>query len=44
MTSISKNVYIDKLDHIVNEYNKTYNSTVKMKPVDVNLTHILTLV
>ena len=23
MTSISKNVYIDKLDDIVNEYNKT---------------------
>ena len=24
MTSISKNVYIDKLDDIVNEYNNTY--------------------
>ena len=44
MTSISKNVYIDKLDHIVNKYNNTYNSTIKMNPVDVNLTHILTLV
>ena len=35
MTPISKNVYIDKLDHIVNKYNNTYNSTIKMKPVDV---------
>ena len=35
MTSISKNVYIDKLADIVDKYN-TYHSTVKMKPVDVN--------
>ena len=35
MTSISKNVYIDKLDHIVNKYNNTYIRTIKMKPVDV---------
>ena len=34
MTSISKNVYIDKLDDIVNKYNNTY-STIKMNPVDV---------
>ena len=34
MTSISKNVYIDKLDDIVNKYH-TYHSTIKMKPVDV---------
>ena len=34
MTSISKNVYIDKLDHIVNKYNNTH-TTIKMKPVDV---------
>ena len=34
MTSISKNVYIDKLDDIVNEYNNTYR-TIKMKPVDI---------
>ena len=34
MTSISKTVYIDKLDDIVNKYNNTY-STIKMKPVDV---------
>ena len=35
MTSISKNVYIDKLDDIVDEYNSTYHRTIKMKPVDV---------
>ena len=35
MNSISKNVYIGKLDDIVNEYNKTYHRTIKMKPVDV---------
>ena len=34
MTSISKNVYIDKLDDIVNEYNNTHHRTIKMKPVD----------
>ena len=33
MTSISKNVGVDKLDDIVNIYNK-YPSTIKMKPVD----------
>ena len=35
MTLISKNLYIEKLDHIVNKYNNTYHSTIKMKPVDV---------
>ena len=35
MTSISKNVYIDKLDDIVDEYNNTYHTTIKMKPTDV---------
>ena len=34
MTSISKNVYIDKLDDIVNEYNNVYHRTIKMKPVN----------
>ena len=34
MTSISKNVYIDKLDNVVNKYNYTYHNTIKMKPVD----------
>ena len=35
MTSVSKNVDIDKLDDIVNEYDNTYHRTIKMKPVDV---------
>ena len=35
MTSISKNVYIDKLDDIVDEYNNTYHTTITMKPIDV---------
>ena len=35
MTSISKNVYIDKLDGIVDEYNNAYHTTIKMKPIDV---------
>ena len=35
MISISKNVYIDKLNDIVNEYNNTYHTTIKMKPIDV---------
>ena len=35
MTSISKNVYIDKLNDIVNECNNTYHRTIKMKSVDV---------
>ena len=34
MTSISKNVYIDKLDDIVNKQNNTYHRTIKVKPVD----------
>ena len=35
VTSIPKNVYIDKLDDIVNKYNNTYYTTIKMKPVNV---------
>ena len=35
MTSISKIVYIDKLDDIVNKYNNTCHATIKMKPIDV---------
>ena len=35
MTLISKNVYIDKLDDIVNEYNNRYNRIIKMKPFNV---------
>ena len=35
MASISKNMYINKLDAILNKYKNTYHSAIKMKPVDV---------
>ena len=35
MTSILKNVCTDELDGVVNKYNNTYHSSIKMKPVDV---------
>ena len=47
MTSISKNGYIDKLDHIFNKYNNTHHSRIKqMKPLDVksNVINILILI
>ena len=34
MTSISKNMYIDKLPDMVNEYNNTYHRTIKMNPIN----------
>ena len=36
MPSTPRNVYIEKLDDIVNKYNNTYRSTIKTKPGDVN--------
>ena len=42
MTAISKNVYFDVLDDIVNKYNNTVHRTIKMKPIDV--TDILLLI
>ena len=35
MAAISKNVYFDALDDIVNKYNNTVPRTIKMKPIDV---------
>ena len=35
MISVSKNVNIDKLDNLVNKYNNTYHSTIKLRPGDV---------
>ena len=41
MTTISKNVYFDELDDIVNKYNNTVHRTIKMKPIDVkDNTHV----
>ena len=35
MTATSKNVYFDVLDDVVNKYNNTKHSTIKMKPIDI---------
>ena len=35
MTATGKNVYYDVLDDVVNKYNNTKHSTIKMKPMDV---------
>ena len=35
MTSVSKNVYINRLDDTLDEYNNTYHRAIKMTPVDV---------
>ena len=35
MTAISKNVYFDVLDDIVNKYNNAVHRIIKMKPIDV---------
>ena len=32
ITSVSKNLYINELNDIVNKYNNTYHSAIKMKP------------
>ena len=44
MTSVSKNVDIDKLRDMVNKYHIAYHSAIKMKPNDVRSNNILTLV
>ena len=35
MTSVSKNIYFNVLDSIVDKYNNTYHNSIKMKPIDV---------
>ena len=35
MTAISKNVYFNVLDEIVDKYNTTVHRTIEMKPIDV---------
>ena len=35
MTTIGKNVYFNVLDDIVDEYNNSFHSSIKMKPKDV---------
>ena len=35
LTAVTENVYIDKLDDIMGEYNNTYHRTIEMKPIEV---------
>ena len=35
MTAVSKNVYFDVLDDIVNKQNNTVHRKIKVKPIDV---------
>ena len=35
MSATGKNMYYDVLDDVVNKYNNTKHSTIKMKPIDV---------
>ena len=41
MTSISKKLYINKLVNIVNEYNNTYHSTIKIKPGNIKSNEVV---
>ena len=34
MIAVSKNVYFDVLDDIVDKYNNTYHKTIKMEPIE----------
>ena len=43
MTSISKHIYIDKLDDVIKKQNNTYNGTIKMKSTDVKLSKYIDL-
>ena len=35
INSISKNIYIDKLDDTINKYSNIYHITIKIKPIDI---------
>ena len=35
MTAVSRNVYFNVLDEIVDKYNNTYHATIKIKPIDI---------
>ena len=43
MTDVSQNVYVDKLDNIINEYNNTYHRTIKMTLLMMLMIKILNL-
>ena len=40
MTSITKNVYIDKLDDIVNDYNNKYHRTIKINKLMIKILNL----
>ena len=40
MTSISKSVYVNKIDNIVKKYNNTYHTSIKMKLLTLKIIHI----
>ena len=40
MTTVTKNVYFDVLNDMVDEYNNTYHRAIKMKPADVKSDYI----
>ena len=42
--AVSKNVYFDVLDDIVNKYNKAYNKTSKRRSLMLNLIFILNII
>ena len=44
MTSISKNMDINKLPYIVHRYNNIYHKTIKMKPIDVKSNKYIDLI
>ena len=44
MTSVSKNMYIDKLGKIVNKHKNTYYNTIKIKHFDVKSSRYIDLV
>ena len=35
MTSVSQNVFIEKLNDIVGEYNNTYHRTIEIRSIDI---------
>ena len=37
MIAISKNLYISKLDEVVDKYRNAYHRTIELKPVDIEL-------
>ena len=44
MTAVSKSLYFDVLNDIVDKYNNTFQVTIKMKPIDVQSDAYLQLI